>query len=89
MKSFNDLDLTIGNNVEKTFIKFYVRKERHQCTYTLNLAANFQDIKNVMTLKMWNVTQHLIQKVTILVMAGFDIKSQLRFSINMRGYIII
>ena len=49
-----------------------MRKERHQCTYTLNLAANFQDIKNVMTLKMWNVTHYLIQKVTILVMAGFD-----------------
>ena len=79
MKSFNDLDLTIGNNVEKTFIKFYVRKERHQCTHTLSLAANFQDIKNVMTLKMWNVTRYLIQKVTILVMAGFDVQAQLRF----------
>ena len=56
-----------------------MRKERHQCTYTLNLAANFQDIKNVMTLKMWNVTQHLIQKVRILVMAGFDVQAQLRF----------
>ena len=56
-----------------------MRKERHQCTYTLNLAANFQDIKNVMTLKMWNVTQHLIRKVGILVMAGFDVQAQLKF----------